>query len=87
MPQSLVAEVLTTVTDLSESTMKGLFFTGAGFAILLGTGALDYLSMNVRTYQFVMHLPMLMFAVPANVILLNYALLPIVSWDVMEGTL
>ena len=86
MPQSLAADILTAVTDLSESTMKGLFFVGFGVAILLGTRALDYMSMNARTNQFVMHLPMLMLAIPANVMLLINALLPIVSWDVMEGT-
>lgn len=49
----------------------------------LGSDALDYMSLMVKTFQFIFHMPMLSLWVPPNVMMLYNAVLPIVCWDLL----
>ena len=54
---------------------------------MLGSQALLYLSLMIRTFQIIFHLPMLQLPVPANVMMLFSAIIPIVGWDMLEGAI
>ena len=87
MPLSEAAESMATTADLNDTAMRAMFWIGFIVQYLFGALALWYMSINLRSLQFVMHLPLLQLKMPPVVMLLINALLPIVSWDVMDGTI
>ena len=54
---------------------------------MLGSSALVYLTLMIRTFQIVFHLPMLQLMVPANVMIMFNSIIPIVAWDMLDGVI
>lgn len=77
------------VTKSSESANGGfqvLFWVGLVMQFL-GSDALNIMGLMVRTYQFILHLPMFQMNMPGNVIMLYENVLPIVCWDMLDHSL
>lgn len=82
MAVSPATEALEETAENGSLTLQILFFVGLAVQFI-GADALDQMSFMVRTYQFLLHLPMLQVMFPPNVMMLYKAMLPIVCWDVL----
>ena len=64
--------------------LKFLFFAGALLSLIGNWSFWLFLSL-IRTYQLVMHLPMMRVTFPPNVMLFFEMMMPIAQFDVLEG--
>ena len=63
--------------------MKGIFWLCAASYVLFG-GSMRWFFTLIRTFQIVLHLPMVRVVVPTCVIYSYSIVIPIVKWDIFE---
>ena len=86
MEDTVATQALSVGSETIKITTQVVFWIGLAFQIF-GETALMMLRLMIRTYQILLHLPMMQLLVPANVMMLFSSILPIVCWDMLEGTL
>ena len=83
MQPSFATTAVAVVSESLTGGFTGMFWIGIVLQFL-GSEALTIMMLMVRTYQFILHLPIFQFNMTANVIGMYRTILPIVCWDMMD---